>query len=54
MIVMHPRHGHRVLRQRVPRRRGQNRHPILAALSLPHDDLIAIDVEILDRQCPLG
>ena len=47
---MNPPHIHQVLRQRLPRRGGQHRHPILTALSLPHDDLMAIEIEILDAQ----
>ena len=33
-----------------PHRRRQHRHPILAALPLPHDDLMAIEIEVLDAQ----
>ncbi|MBI2187338.1 MAG: hypothetical protein HYU37_09520 [Acidobacteria bacterium] len=45
---MHLTHPRQVRVQRLPRRRRQHRHPILPALPLPHDDLLAIEVEILD------
>ncbi len=48
ITLMNTPHVLQVLRQRLPRSRGQHRHPILATLPLPHDDLIAIEVEILD------
>jgi hypothetical protein len=47
---MEPAHVCQVPRQRLPDRRGQGRHPILLALALPHDELVAIEVEILDAQ----
>jgi hypothetical protein len=46
--VMHLTHPRQVSRQRLPCSRRQHRHPILSTLPLPHDDLLAIEVEILD------
>jgi hypothetical protein len=45
---MHLTHPRQVRSQRLSRRRRQHRHAILATLPLPHDDLLAIEVEILD------
>ena len=46
--LMDPPHIGEVYRQRLPRRRGKHRHPVFSPLPLPHDDLMAIEIEIFD------
>ena len=36
--------------ERLGRRHGQHRRPILSPLALPHDNLVAIEIEVLDAK----
>ena len=48
--LMQPPHVSQVPGSTPPSLRPAARHPILLALALPHDDLVAIEIEVLDPQ----